>query len=136
MLRYEVATLCSRYAQATEIAQEANRSFLQLTGCILASDIELWENEIQLAESYRLTMPEAMDILGARDPTHRQEKTNENITANRNNLEVWVETAIALEEKQLVTLALMYEDAANVCKITTPRSLAAGFAEWSAWRRR
>ena len=62
----KVTSLCSRCFQARELSKEATDHFLKLKSSISANDQWVWEKEIRQAKSCHLTMPESMDILGAR----------------------------------------------------------------------
>ena len=68
-LPHIVASLCSWQTQATQMSICANEIFSKLTSNVPLHVSQLWETQIQHAESSHLTTPALMNILGAHDPS-------------------------------------------------------------------
>ena len=97
-----VSALSNRHAQASEMSQEVNSYFSELTASIPAQDWQQWDKEIKDAESRRLVDPTAMDILCARDVTNGEQPIPVVASQAHTCTERWVQKAIDMEERQCV----------------------------------
>lgn len=92
--------LVCRYEQAAESSQEAEEYFEKICLSIKKDDIDMWSAEIIAAETQRLQIPEAMDIMGVRQaaaassiPDYLVQQPNEQ------GIE-WITLALSVEERQ------------------------------------
>ena len=97
-----VSALSNRHVQASEMSQEVNSYFSQLTASIPAQDWQQWDKEITDAESRRLVDPTAMDILCARDVTIGEQSIPVVASQAHTCTERWIQKAIDMEERQCV----------------------------------
>jgi hypothetical protein len=97
---FEVSTLCTRYAQASAMAQTTREYFEKLSSAVSMANRRQWTEEIRHAESHRLADPTAMDIL--RVQKHKQNDKSMPYTEGRDHtlVEEWVQMALDVEEKQ------------------------------------
>lgn len=95
-------TLAGRYDQASERFEEADEYFAKLCTTVDKSIQETWNTEITAAESKRFDTPDAMDIMGTRQPSAAE---SENLSADETHNsagEDWISLALTIEERQYV----------------------------------
>ena len=87
------------YRHTIDSAKEAKAYFEKLSSTLATSDIARWNQEIIIAEKYRLEKPSAMDIMACQQITKAPETAGDNIKDNNDGVE-WIMLGFGIEERQ------------------------------------
>lgn len=100
--------LCGRHVDAQASVQNADAYYLQVTGSVEPRDVHTWTQEIESAESRRLSNVEVMDIYAARLKDVSTERSGSGSAPTQSSapaptaIEEWIMFALVVEEKQWV----------------------------------
>ncbi|PPQ86478.1 hypothetical protein CVT26_011993 [Gymnopilus dilepis] len=96
-------TLCNKWRNALKVSLRVDKAYLDFSSTISEAKQAEWEAQIRAAEARRSTDISAMDIYGADVVTFQNAPTapSETQAGEGSPVEVWIQYALDVEEKQL-----------------------------------